>query len=543
MGDTELIDTGQGSDERDADRIVALEREGDALLMTDPMRAADLYERAIEAGGDSCATAARRAQAAVAMGDLAGADRILDGIFDGDEVPDLARAIDVASCAWAQRGMLDRAAELYAWAGVERLGASAGLGAVAMAGVGDHEGVQAMAEAAGRVTSPASFPVMSRLMADGIRASIDDKTSATALPMLVRASDLHTASGALMPLPETPAALAAIVAIHAGELEIADAVVTAALEGDQGGPLARPRLLLLRGWAAMLADQPVRAREAMEEAGPDLLPRDLLLRAGLDAGVARRMDDLPALAAAWRRAREVVLHVPVDLFGLLPLSELVIDAARARESTWLRPHLERALALLHSLGGPPLWSLPLHWACTQAAILSDRPQDLPSHSRAIETAARHSHRATVLADAGQQWIAVIAGEFDHRAVEKAARRLATIGLTWDGSRLAGHAAAHAGDRKVMLELMACARALHPGAETATSAKDGASAQASHRLSPRELEVARLVMEGKTYREIGETIFISPRTAEHHIAEVRRRLGVTSRSELREKLRVLLREGA
>src|SRR5690606_8521564 len=59
------------------------------------------------------------------------------------------------------------------------------------------------------------------------------------------------------------------------------------------------------------------------------------------------------------------------------------------------------------------------------------------------------------------------------------------------------------------------------------------------LSERELEVARLVVEGKTYAEIGETIFISPRTAEHHIAHIRRRLGATSRSDVIAKLRQLV----
>lgn len=59
------------------------------------------------------------------------------------------------------------------------------------------------------------------------------------------------------------------------------------------------------------------------------------------------------------------------------------------------------------------------------------------------------------------------------------------------------------------------------------------------LSERELEVARLVVEGKTYAEIGETIFISPRTAEHHIAHIRRRLGAGSRSEMIAQLRHLI----
>lgn len=59
------------------------------------------------------------------------------------------------------------------------------------------------------------------------------------------------------------------------------------------------------------------------------------------------------------------------------------------------------------------------------------------------------------------------------------------------------------------------------------------------LSEREKEVARLVLEGKTYREIGETIYISPRTAEHHIARMRRRLGAENRSDLLVMLRLVL----
>jgi DNA-binding CsgD family transcriptional regulator len=59
------------------------------------------------------------------------------------------------------------------------------------------------------------------------------------------------------------------------------------------------------------------------------------------------------------------------------------------------------------------------------------------------------------------------------------------------------------------------------------------------LSEREKEVARLVLEGKTYREIGEAIYISPRTAEHHIARMRRRLGAENRSDLLVRLRLAL----
>ncbi|GAA4443563.1 hypothetical protein GCM10023148_50610 [Actinokineospora soli] len=51
------------------------------------------------------------------------------------------------------------------------------------------------------------------------------------------------------------------------------------------------------------------------------------------------------------------------------------------------------------------------------------------------------------------------------------------------------------------------------------------------LSPRELEVARLLATGHTNREIAEVLFLSPRTVEQHAARVLRKLGVGSRNQL------------
>lgn len=50
-------------------------------------------------------------------------------------------------------------------------------------------------------------------------------------------------------------------------------------------------------------------------------------------------------------------------------------------------------------------------------------------------------------------------------------------------------------------------------------------------SPRELEVVRLVLAGKTNREIAETLGKSPRTVAGQLGSVMRKLGVSSRTEL------------
>lgn len=52
-----------------------------------------------------------------------------------------------------------------------------------------------------------------------------------------------------------------------------------------------------------------------------------------------------------------------------------------------------------------------------------------------------------------------------------------------------------------------------------------------KLSRREREVASLVAEGLTSREIGKKLFISERTAEGHIEQIRSKLGFHSRAEI------------
>ncbi|MGH9118828.1 MAG: helix-turn-helix transcriptional regulator, partial [Acidimicrobiales bacterium] len=55
------------------------------------------------------------------------------------------------------------------------------------------------------------------------------------------------------------------------------------------------------------------------------------------------------------------------------------------------------------------------------------------------------------------------------------------------------------------------------------------------LTRRELEVAHLAADGMTDREIADTLVISVRTVESHLAASYRKLGITSRRELRESL--------
>ena len=60
-----------------------------------------------------------------------------------------------------------------------------------------------------------------------------------------------------------------------------------------------------------------------------------------------------------------------------------------------------------------------------------------------------------------------------------------------------------------------------------------TAQPTDALTAQELHIARLVATGATSREVGAQLFLSPRTIEAHLRNIFRKLGITSRRELRE----------
>ncbi|WP_432060995.1 LuxR C-terminal-related transcriptional regulator [Streptomyces sp. S1] len=51
------------------------------------------------------------------------------------------------------------------------------------------------------------------------------------------------------------------------------------------------------------------------------------------------------------------------------------------------------------------------------------------------------------------------------------------------------------------------------------------------LSPREQEVARLVVQGRANRDIAESLVLSTRTVEHHVARIMRKLNASSRTDI------------
>ena len=527
----------------------ALVEHADRVLERDPRRAFELYGGALECGLNPADIAGRRAQAAWASGNADLAGSILDGVPLLQGVADGDRVADTSAAIWSMRGMMRTSDAVYR--SLPPAGAdSRARATIAALGVGQP---LPPADSGRALGLPSTLSVAMDLLDRGLRASLTQDGAESAVADLVRASEMYTSSATSAPIPELPAVIAATVAMNVGDVEIAHTVIEDAIRGGQGGDWARTRLLLWRAWVAVQHARPAEAREALTAAlqsSSSLTARDSVLAQAIHVTIARRYEDAASLAAAWNEARDSVLHIEADLYLLLPLAELVTAAARVDDPARLQPHFVRSLDIIQRLGSPPVWSTHLHWAGIQQGILLNQPDALEPHARALVIATPHSPIAAVMAQAGRVWTATLAGSVDADAVEAAAHGLASAGLGWDGARLAGQGASRSTDRKIAARLLSCARELHPQevARKVAQAEDESDTPTPHAahgfaLSERERDVARLVLQGKTYAEIGETIFISPRTAEHHIAHIRRRLGATSRSDLIAKLRVVVEKSA
>ena len=311
-------------------RVAAvLERAGDEALQQSPALAAELFSGTVEAGASSQALAARHAQAAALAGNLDQALRLADQVISDPAAPDRERGIRVVAALLAHRGLPARSAELYC-----SLPADAGGGALlavpALVGIGELAQAQTVLAAAEAATIPNATLLAGAetLMARGMLATATG-TVTSALSQLARSALLLEPAGETVLLPDTPAALTAVVALQCGELTIADATLRRAVAAKLGGRPAHARHMLLHGWVAMARSRLDIAHRALDwstrQSNP-LEPRDEVVAAALAVGLARRRNDSAAVTSAWRRARCALVRHPIDLYVLQPLGELAIAA-------------------------------------------------------------------------------------------------------------------------------------------------------------------------------------------------------------------------
>ncbi|SEF38445.1 regulatory protein, luxR family [Amycolatopsis pretoriensis] len=492
----------------------------------DPALAFDLYAAAAHAGSSRIRLAPDWARAAVLSGRLDTALRLGDELLNTAEPEARTRGALVAGTVIARRGDLARGAELLRWSADPGAARLADLAAIALGEtVDDVPDV-----AAGPV--PAYGHVAARLLT-GIRESVAGRPEA-ALTTLLSAADSAAATGTGDLLPDTPAALTALVALHTAEFDLAHGV----LERAGGGE----RHTLLLGWTAMLQGDLATAearRTEVRRSDVRLGPRDELFLHGLELGLARRGGTPENVREHWRAAYEAMMRQPVDLFALLPLGEVLVAAARIEEGYRVSVHRDRAFAVLDRHGSPVVWSAWLHWAAFHAAIVGGDGDTARKALRPLAGTSEPGRLAPAFAAAGSQWLAVLDGSVDVEAILAAARLLNRAGLRWDAARLAGQAAVRATDRAAMVTLLRAAKQF-PVGSTVAAAPAAAEPPA---LTPRERDIGRLVVAGHTYKEIGEQLHISAKTVEHHVARIRAKLGVSDRRTLATLLGGILGEAS
>ncbi len=131
----------------------------------------------------------------------------------------------------------------------------------------------------------------------------------------------------------------------------------------------------------------------------------------------------------------------------------------------------------------------------------------------LALAGRWAEAADAWAERGQPYEAALAlsRSGDVRAVRRAHAQLLRLGAR----PLAAMVARELRERGV--------RDLPRGPRATTKANEA-------ELTRRELEVLGLVAEGLRNAEIAERLFVSPRTVEHHVSAIRRKLGARTRGE-------------
>ncbi|WP_084750582.1 helix-turn-helix transcriptional regulator [Amycolatopsis coloradensis] len=480
----------------------------------EPAVAAELYAAAARGGSPRSRLAPGWAHAAVLAGHHDVALRLADELLSAAEPAHRSRGALVAGTIMTRRGDLARGAELLRW--------SKEPGAVPLV---DLAGI-ALGETTTTERSvltepvPAYGDVAGRLL-DGIRDSVGGHTE-VALTTLLAAADAAEATDTGHLLPDSPAALTALVALHAAEFDLAHGVLSRAAPGI--------RHTLLLGWTELLrGDLAAAETHRSAAAGHDgsLTPRDVLFLHALELGLVRRGDTPGAFRTKWASAYEAMMRQPVDLFTLLPLGELLVAAARMKEGFRVEAHRGHAFALLARHGRPALWSAWLDWSVFHAAIVAGDREGARVALRQLADQPAPGHLASAFAAAGTKWLSVLGGSVQVDTVLAAAGGLHRAGLRWDAARLAGHAAVRATDRAVMVTLLRAAKHFPLGSGPSADQQPPPPTEAPS-LTPRETDIGRLVIDGYTYREIGERLHISSKTVEHHMARIRGKLGATDR---------------
>ena len=361
-------------------------------------------------------------------------------------------------------------------------------------------------------------------------------------------------------LAQLDEAMAAATSGEPASLEtFADICCTMMLACDRAGDLERPQQ-----WSAVLGDFVRKYDPAVLLAFCRTCCADVFAANGrVDAAEEELVAAIKELTAAGQQSRCVnpaarLAEIRVFQGRFDEAEELLAgfdgEPGATRPAVALRLALgepEPATALLErrldDVGRRNLLAVPFLEQLVDARIAEGRLEQAGAAAEDIAAIAGPAGRERVAAAAAFARGRVATASGDASAVselQKAVNGFAALGLRLDVARsrlaLAGALAARSPEIAVdtarqarnELEALGVSREADIAAALLRSlgAKGRAGPRAVGLLTQREIEVLRLVGEGLTNSEIAGRLFISPRTAEHHISRIFAKLGMTKRSE-------------
>lgn len=498
------------------DAAAAFARAGDEVLNTEPAAAAGWYERAIGVGADSGELHVARAEAAARLGQTTAALEFADQV----KVPDhRARAALITAAITHRRGLTGRALTLLAEAAAAGDAVAPTIASPLALGQGRVGGAPLPADESSLVSA-----AVGTLATAAATALADPGAS---LAEYLEAAALLDSAHSRPVLPELPHILGASTALVAGDAAVAAQLLERANREQSGEGLHEGARTAWTAWSALSIDVTASAVE-----GPPTEGRDAMVLVAAEAARARRAGDLVALHEIWTRAEPLLIEVEVDVWLLEPVAELAASAGRLDPRGRSLDRLDVIAEQLGRLHASAPWMAVLEWSRVQIGVATDRVDLVREGAASLAAlpALPPSHEA--LRQAAEAWTRILADDIDEQVVVAAAAALETSGRAWDASRLVGQAAIRTTDQAVARALLGRARQLYD--DRGASEPDATALESV--LSEREIEVARLVIDGRTHKEIGAQLYVSPKTVEHHVARIRQKLGASTRAEMLAALR-------
>ena len=346
---------------------------------------------------------------------------------------------------------------------------------------------------------------------------------------------------------------AGVMASFLGERELARSLYGGAVDAARaaGALGALPFLLTVRAFTEALAGAFPEAESAADEAmrlGCDLgyehmtaQPLAVLAWIAAVRGEEERCRELVERANQLARPRQMALATAI---GTWALAELELGAGRWDQALL---HFQELRDVRLGFGHPSYAMLSVP-ALVEAASRAGRPEagEGPAaafaawaeHTGAVFGATRVARCNALLAATPEEAIAhfeeSLARDPEAASPFELARTQLLYGELLRRLRRRSDAREHLRNALRIFERLGAARwadraqnELRATGETARRRDPSALGQ----LTPQEQQIARLVGEGASNKDVAAQLFLSPRTVEYHLRKVFMKLGITSRSEL------------